>query len=861
MSITNTNTRNDYVGNGSVSTYSYTFKIFLEQDLTVIKKDATTNVETSLILNTHYTVTGVGLTAGGSITLITGNLANQDTLSILRVEPLTQLTEFRNQSEYFASLHENAFDKMTMITQQQKEELNRSVKLPVSAASVSTTLPIPTANNVIGWNATATALQNITNLNIAASQNTRVDTYVNGVDYTAGTTLTLTLSALPGAEENTTVFFDGVYQPVSRYSVSGAVITFSPAITVGVAKVEIKYLYTTNVGITASENVTHISSGAGSVSTDVRARLRETISVKDFGAVGDGVVNDTAAINLCLAAAGGKRVFFPKGTYSVNNSGVAYSGINYALKFSAADVLIEGEGDQSFIKLLTHEQFTGIINVQDATGKVTIQNIKIGSAARVNTTHNGPMAIDFGEFGNTANSGSLTDLLVQNVMFENVGFFVHGEGSTNIRILNNRGNVQGGGVYPSYFSEWVNIGSNALATFRTKYLEISGNVVASDGTYDDHAIYTLGPIDTIVIERNHHSISSTNGLYKIDFGTGNPTFFNFTINNNFVSDSTSAEGFITFSGTGIVHNCNIAGNRVGVCGRFIDSDALHFRQMLVTGNYARSSTSRCISMVKNSTLSVIGVGTFSFNDFRSYNTLVDGGIGLSLECFNVINVFGNDLTAAGSGSGSPVNLSNQTWGSVFGNQSDKTPTYLTGGNTTKLNDFGNSWDTAQFYCDSVPNLQPHIRGEIAWLRSPSNGDPVFYICTVSGTPGTWVSGPIIGTSVTTITPNTNVSSSINEGFGAGVIRTLAISGTSFIHFTGATAIDLQGMAAGNFGQRLVINNATGENMTVRHNSANPAAANRIFTMTGADVVSTGNCACELIYDSAELRWILLYMTT
>lgn len=58
--------------------------------------------------------------------------------------------------------------------------------------------------------------------------------------------------------------------------------------------------------------------GPGSLATrTVDDKLREIVSVKDFGAVGDGVTDDTAAIQAALASiqSTGGALFFPRGTY------------------------------------------------------------------------------------------------------------------------------------------------------------------------------------------------------------------------------------------------------------------------------------------------------------------------------------------------------------------------------------------------------------------------------------------------------------------------------------------------------------------------------------------------------------------
>src|SRR5215210_2640456 len=45
----------------------------------------------------------------------------------------------------------------------------------------------------------------------------------------------------------------------------------------------------------------------------------EVVSVKDFGAVGNGVADDTAAINAAIVAAEGKTLIVPPGNYMVSS--------------------------------------------------------------------------------------------------------------------------------------------------------------------------------------------------------------------------------------------------------------------------------------------------------------------------------------------------------------------------------------------------------------------------------------------------------------------------------------------------------------------------------------------------------------
>lgn len=63
--------------------------------------------------------------------------------------------------------------------------------------------------------------------------------------------------------------------------------------------------------------------GAGAVGRTVAAKLLDTVSVKDFGAVGSGLVDDApairAAIAYCLTILGGTKLVFPIGKYALGS--------------------------------------------------------------------------------------------------------------------------------------------------------------------------------------------------------------------------------------------------------------------------------------------------------------------------------------------------------------------------------------------------------------------------------------------------------------------------------------------------------------------------------------------------------------
>ncbi|MEQ0253352.1 hypothetical protein [Klebsiella sp. CN_Kp116] len=128
MTVSTEVDHNDYTGNGVTTSFPYTFRIFQKMDLMVQVVDLSENI-TVLTLDTDYSVTGAGTYSGGSVVL-SSPLANGWQISISRELPATQETDLRNQGKFFAEVHEDAFDKLTMLIQQCFSFLRLALRKP-----------------------------------------------------------------------------------------------------------------------------------------------------------------------------------------------------------------------------------------------------------------------------------------------------------------------------------------------------------------------------------------------------------------------------------------------------------------------------------------------------------------------------------------------------------------------------------------------------------------------------------------------------------------------------------------------------------------------------------------------------------
>jgi parallel beta-helix repeat protein len=137
---------------------------------------------------------------------------------------------------------------------------------------------------------------------------------------TAGQTVfTLTTTNYQPGTNSLSVFVDGVnqYGPGAQYAyleTNSTTVTFISGLHVG-AEVKFTTSQINSSAATSADQVSYLPAGVGAVPTNVQAKLRQTVSVMDFGAVGDGVADDTAAIQAALSSATNLDIRFPSGVY------------------------------------------------------------------------------------------------------------------------------------------------------------------------------------------------------------------------------------------------------------------------------------------------------------------------------------------------------------------------------------------------------------------------------------------------------------------------------------------------------------------------------------------------------------------
>ena len=395
-----------FTGNGVTTTFPFTYKVFSTADVQVIRLTISSGIETTLTLVTDYNITLNGdqdSNPGGNIVLVTPLLALYKLTATSDIANL-QPTDLTNQGGFYPEVITDALDRATIQIQQISDIGDRTLKIPISDGLLNMELPTAAsrANSFLAFG--ATGLPTVVTAGSSGAPTTMTRQNFSGT----GSQVAFTLASDPGALGNSAeVFIGGVYQNRTTYTIGGTTLTFSAAPVAGTDNIEFVNFLTDAIGSTSADLVTYTPAGTGAVARSAQAKMRDTVSVKDFGAVGDGVTDDTAAFTAAITAAGTKNVYVPDSSYAI-------TGTVTGSFYSDGVVTIVGGTVNTVNRIGSVLSTTGTLT---ATGGVTaasltnkIQPITASVAASALTITLNPTILDFRSSPLT--SGTVTSLVV-----------------------------------------------------------------------------------------------------------------------------------------------------------------------------------------------------------------------------------------------------------------------------------------------------------------------------------------------------------------------------------------------------------------------------------------------------------------
>ena len=349
------------------TSFAVPFEFFDDSDLNVY-------IDTTLqTITTNYTVTG----GAGSTGTVTMTVTGPKTVIFTRDTTIERTTDFTAGVDINRAALNTQLDTLTAIAADNKDLGERSIRitdydpaasnllLPDAATRADKLLSFDTAGDV-----SVQAASDLLTGSVLGANYTKAS-------YTGdGTIVAFSTTEAAGSKNNIQVYIDGVYQNKDTFSISGSTLTFSEAPPLNSAIEFIVGNAVTSL-TTDPDVVTYNQGGTGAQDRTLTSKLQETVSVKDFGAVGNGSTNDYTAFNNAITAAQTTTtgvVYVPSttssyvlGTGLVLPAGVSLvgaAGKSPTLKFSnGVEVCILRESQQEMARIENlHIDTTNITN-------------------------------------------------------------------------------------------------------------------------------------------------------------------------------------------------------------------------------------------------------------------------------------------------------------------------------------------------------------------------------------------------------------------------------------------------------------------------------------------------------------------
>lgn len=130
MAVNNDTMKASYAGDDSSTELAFTWTIYEDDDILVIDEVDATGVQSTLTLNSDYSVT-IDSSGGGTVVLESASVSGHTYYLICNIDNLQEL-EFTEGDKFPVDSVETALDKLTMQVIQLKDATDRSIKIPIT---------------------------------------------------------------------------------------------------------------------------------------------------------------------------------------------------------------------------------------------------------------------------------------------------------------------------------------------------------------------------------------------------------------------------------------------------------------------------------------------------------------------------------------------------------------------------------------------------------------------------------------------------------------------------------------------------------------------------------------------------------
>lgn len=195
----NANPRRDgpYTGTGLIVAYPFSFKIFEDTDLLIVRAEIATGITTDLVIDSDYSVfmnPDQENNPGGTVSYLVGGVPTAlpitQSLTIVGNLPFTQPIDITNQGGFYPEVIEDGLDRVTMLVQQNEDAVSRALQLNVATdPGFDVQMPAPVPFNVLGWDSAGLQLVNFDSLNTAPIVAAQLAQYIANVASGTGSTL------------------------------------------------------------------------------------------------------------------------------------------------------------------------------------------------------------------------------------------------------------------------------------------------------------------------------------------------------------------------------------------------------------------------------------------------------------------------------------------------------------------------------------------------------------------------------------------------------------------------------------------------------------------------------------------------